>query len=202
MNLQPLRIEAGWQVTYNQFYEVDPIPGHESYFEGSSLLMLRNNARLKIIDLQWRPELDLNGEYQLQVLNFVENFNPITNEFDTEPNWEHPVLNFATKSRLVLVEKLEDLLRTLPVFEDPRMIERRGVIDELSESYRLKIVENGISTDCINDILENGSAQLQVYILNHKDLTREILLKFAENGVTKKVKNQAKQKLTSKRFRV
>ncbi|WP_405377869.1 hypothetical protein [Nonlabens sp. Asnod3-A02] len=201
MNLQPLRIEAGWQVTYNQFYEVDPIPGHESYFEGSSLLMLRNNARLKIIDLQWRPELDLDGEYQLQVLNFVENFNPITNEFDTEPNWECPVLNFAIKSRLVLVEKLEDLLRTLPVFEDPRMTERRGVINELSESYRLKIVENGISTDDINDILENGSAQLQVYILNHKDLTREILLKFAENGVTKKVKNQAKQKLTSKGFR-
>nr|WP_042296783.1 hypothetical protein [Nonlabens ulvanivorans] len=201
MNLQPLRIEAGWQVTYNQFYEVDPIPGQESYFEGSSLLMLRNNARLKIIDVQWRPELDLDGEYQLQVLNFVENFNPITNEFDTEPNWEHPVLNFATKSRLVLVEKLEDLLRTLPVFEDPRMIERRGVIDELSESYRLRIVENGISTDYINDILENGSVQLQVYILNHKDLTREILLKFAENGLTKKVKNQAKQKLTSKGFR-
>lgn len=201
MNLQPLRIEAGWQVTYNQFYVVDPIPGHESYFEGSSLLMLRNNARLKIIDVQWRPELDLDGEYQLQVLNFVENFNPITNEFNAEPNWEHPVLNFATKSRLVLVKKLEDLLRTLPVFEDPRMTEKRGLIDELSESYRLKIVENGISSDCINDILKKGSAQLQGYILNHKDLTREILLKFAENGLTKKVKNQAKQKLTSKGFR-
>jgi hypothetical protein len=63
MNLQPLRIEAGWQVTYNQLYEVDPTVGNEHYFEGSSLLMLKNKARLKLIDVQWRPERDLNGEY-------------------------------------------------------------------------------------------------------------------------------------------
>ena len=147
MNLQPLRIEADWQVSYNQLYEIDPILGYEPYFDGSSLLMLRNNIRLKLIDVQWRPELDINGEYQIQVLNFVENFNSKTNEFDTEPNWENPFLTFATKSRLILVDKLEELLRTLPVFEDPRITKRRGVIDELSESYRLKLKENGISIE-------------------------------------------------------
>ena len=35
MNLQPLRIEAGWQVDYNQLYEVDAVKGFEHYFEGS-----------------------------------------------------------------------------------------------------------------------------------------------------------------------
>ena len=61
MNLQPLRIDAGWLVSYNQLYEVDPTSGFEPYFDGSSLLILRNNARLKLIDVQWRPEQDLNG---------------------------------------------------------------------------------------------------------------------------------------------
>jgi hypothetical protein len=55
MNLQPLRIATNWQVSYNQFYEVDPIIGYEHYFEGSSLLTLRNSKLLKIINLQWRP---------------------------------------------------------------------------------------------------------------------------------------------------
>jgi hypothetical protein len=201
MNLQPLRIEADWQVSYNQLYEIDPILGYEPYFDGSSLLMLRNNIRLKLIDVQWRPELDINGEYQIQVLNFVENFNSKTNEFDTEPNWENPFLTFATKSRLILVDKLEELLRTLPVFEDPRITKRRGVIDELSESYRLKLKENGISIELIKNILEKGSAKIQNHILDSNEITREIILKFTENGITKKVRNKANQKLNSKRFK-
>tara|TARA_B110001450_G_scaffold201932_1_gene191115 strand:- start:45 stop:539 length:495 start_codon:yes stop_codon:yes gene_type:complete len=163
--------------------------------------MLRNNIRLKLIDVQWRPELDINGEYQIQVLNFVENFNSKTNEFDTEPNWENPFLTFATKSRLILVDKLEELLRTLPVFEDPRITKRRGVIDELSESYRLKLKENGISIELIKNILEKGSAKIQNHILDSNEITREIILKFTENGITKKVRNKANQKLNCKRFK-
>ena len=201
MNLQPLRIDAGWLVSYNQLYEVDPTSGFEPYFDGSSLLILRNNARLKLIDVQWRPEQDLNGEYQVQVLNFVENFNSKTNNFDSDPNWENPFLTFVTKSRYTLVNKLEELLRTLPVFEDPRMTIRRGVVDELSESYRLKLLKNGISTELIKNIIEKGGANIQNLTLDHTEITREILLKFAKNGITKKVKNKANQNLNNKRFR-
>ncbi|APY10084.1 hypothetical protein BWZ22_02015 [Seonamhaeicola sp. S2-3] len=60
MNLQPLRIAAGWQVDDSQLYEVDPTFGYEHYFEGSSLLMLRNNARLKLIDVQCKLPQKLN----------------------------------------------------------------------------------------------------------------------------------------------
>ncbi len=42
MKLQPLRIEADWEVSYNLLYEVDPFKGNETYFEGSSLLILKN----------------------------------------------------------------------------------------------------------------------------------------------------------------
>jgi hypothetical protein len=201
MNLQPLRIEASWQIRYNQFYEVDPIPGYEHYFEGSTLLTLLNNRRLKIIDIQRRTEADLNGEFQLHVFNYVENFNSNTHEFDSDPNWEHPFLIFAAKSRLELVEKLEELMRTLPVYEDPRIMKKRGVINEPSESYRLTLKENGISSKLINKILEKGSDQIQIHTLHHKDITREIIMKFVQNGINKKVKNSASNKLNTKRFK-
>ncbi len=201
MNLQPLRIEAGWHITYNQFYEVDPIAGYESYFEGSSLLQLQNDSRLKCIDVQWRPERDLSGQYEMTVLNFVEQFNEKTHSFDIHPNWEEPFLTFATSSRSILVLKIEELLKTLPVYNDPRMIVKRGVIDSISESYRLDSIKNGISTRLIHNILENGKANIQNYILDHSEITKEMILKFAENGINKKVKNKAFQKLNSKRWK-
>lgn len=201
MNLQPLRIAAGWQVDYNQLYEVDPIFGYEHYFEGSSLLMLRNNTRLKLIDVQWRPERDLNGEFQVNVLNFVENFNSKANKFDTDPNWEHPFLSFTTKSRLDLVKKLEKLMQTLPVYKDPRITKKRGVVDDISETYRLEFNENGLSNKLANKILENGSSEIQNLILDSKEITREIILNFSQKGITKKVRNKASQKLHNKPFK-
>lgn len=199
-NLQPLRIEAGWKVSYNQFYEVDPIAGNEHYFEGSSLLTLINSRRLKFIDVDWRPELDLNGEFHLQALNYVENHNPKADKFDIDADWNNPFFTFATKSRLELVEKLEELMLTLPVFEDPRMTIKRGVIDEPSESYRIDLMENGLSSDLINKVLEKGSDQVQIHLLDHTDVTRDIIMMFAENGVNKKVKNIANTKLKNKRY--
>jgi hypothetical protein len=201
MNLQPLRIEAGWCVNYNQLYEVDPISGYEIYFEGSSLLMLENKPRLKLIDIQWRPERDLNGEYKLQVLNFVENHNPKTNEFDNEVNWEMPFLTFTTKSRLELVEKLEELMRVLPNYEDPRITINRGVVDEISEFYRINLIENGLSKELIKKVLENGNSKIQNIILDDDKVTREIILQFEQNGISKKVRNKATQKLNSKQFK-
>ena len=202
MNHQPLRIEAGWLVKYNQFYEVDPIVGFEDYFDGSSLLMLVNHSRLKFIDVEWRPEKDLHGEYQIQVLNFIENFNQKNNQFDIEPNWENPFLTFTTKSRLELVEKLEELMRTLPIFQEQRITSKRGVISQPSESYRLELQETGITKALVKNILANGNAKIQNLLLDHTDITREIILELYENGITKKVQNKAKHKLNNKRFKL
>jgi len=201
MKLQSLRIEAGWEVKYNQLYEVDPILGFEDYFDGSSLLMLEDTRRLKLIDVEWRPERDLNGEYKIIVLNFVENFNFKSNEFHKNPNWENPFLTFTTKSRLELVEKLEELIRTLPIYQDQRITIKRGEILEPSESYRLALQKNGISNELVKSILANGNTKIHNLLLDHKDITREIVLEFYEKGITKKVKNKAKQILNTKRFK-
>ncbi len=201
MNLQPLRIDAGWTVTYNQLYEVDPIAGFEDYFDGSSLLMLQNRGRLKFIDVAWRPELDINGEFEVVVLNFLENFNSKTNDFDVEVDWEVPLLTYTTKSRIELVAKLEELMRILPVYKDPRILDKRGVVNETSEAFRLELNTNGISDDLIQNILEKGNAKIQNLILDHAEITRSIVLKFYNEGTTKKVRNKANQKLNSKRFK-
>ncbi|MDF0708486.1 hypothetical protein [Flagellimonas okinawensis] len=201
MNLQPLRIEAGWTVKYNQLYEIEPVVGFEDYFDGSSLLMLENYSRLKLIDVEWRPERDLNGEYEVQVVNFIENFNPKNNEFDIVPDWEDPFLTFTTKSRVKLVEKLEELMRVLPVHKDPRITSKRGIVSEPSETYRLKLQDSGISNELVENILTNGNAEIQNLLLDHRDITRKIIERFAINGLNKKVKNKANQKLNNKRFK-
>lgn len=200
MKLQPLRIEAGWEITYNLFYEIDPTIGFENYFDGSSLLMLRNNNRKKIIDICWRPELDLNGHYQLEVLNFIENFNSKANEFDIIPNWEEPYLSFQTKSRVELVEKLEELMLVVPVFIDHRILKNRGVPDEPSESYRIRLANEGLSTDLIDVIIANGNSKIQNLVLDRKEIEREAVLLFSIKGISKKIKNKAHQMLNSKRF--
>lgn len=196
MNLQALRIEAGWLVEYNQLYEADPIEGNEDYFEGSSLLMVKNTARLKLIDVQWRPERDLNGSYQVQVLNFQENFNSHKNAFDIDPNWEEPYLYFTTKSRLELVSKLEELMRTLPVHADPRILDKRGIVSEPSETYRLELLNKGISEQLVQVILEEGNSQVQLLLLDDKSLSKETLKEFSTHGRNKKVRNKAIQRLT------
>ncbi|WP_336127784.1 hypothetical protein [Mesoflavibacter sp. CH_XMU1422-2] len=201
IRLQPLRVEAGWAIKYNQFYEVDPLKGNESFFEGSSLLMLEDRGRLKLIDVQWRPERNLDGKFQLEVLNFLENYNPKTNELDKDVDWENPFYSFSTKNRLELVEKLEKLMYSLPVEIDSRILIKRGEISEPSESYRLILVKEGISKKLVDKIIKNGNAQIQNLVLDQPDITRKIILNFSKNGVSKKVKNKAKQKLTSKRFK-
>lgn len=195
MNLQPLRIEAGWQVEYNQLYEVDATAGHEHYFEGSSLLMLKNTARLKLIDVEWRPERDLKGAYHVRVLNFVENFNPKTNKMNSSPNWEDPHLTFSTQSRQTLVATLEKLMRVLPIYEDSRILIKRGVVDEVGEAYRLTFLQDGFSEQLIKKVIEKGSAAIQQYMLNQKSIPKAALILFSEKGITKKIRNQAIHKL-------
>ncbi|HKK74749.1 MAG TPA: hypothetical protein VJ953_06745 [Saprospiraceae bacterium] len=126
IKLQALRIPPGWTIDWNTFYEVDPEEGKEAFFEGSSLLQMSNAQLKKIIDLEWRPESDLNGCYQLRVINFIENYNPRTHQYDRDTDWEAPHLTFSTRSRLKLVQKLEELFISLPPTLDERIRSKRG----------------------------------------------------------------------------
>jgi len=67
--LQPLRIPAGWLVSWNTLFEVDPTEENvrHGYFCGSSLFSSVHHHRRLGIDVEWRPEGDPAGEYRLAV---------------------------------------------------------------------------------------------------------------------------------------
>ena len=62
--LQPLRVPAGWLVSWNTFLDLDvPAEG----FGGSSLLYCLRHDRRLVVDVEWRPEDDPNGHYHYYV---------------------------------------------------------------------------------------------------------------------------------------
>ena len=198
---QPLRIETGWKVTWNTFDEVDPTEDTMHYFSGSSLLTLHHENANRLIDLSWRPEETIDGNFILLVLNTIEKFNSKTNTLDIDVDWENPYLRFESKNRLEVVAKLEQLMLQLSPFEDPRILKNRGVIDEPSETYRLELIENGLSDELIAKIITTGNRKIQIQLIDHSDITKDILQDLADNGCNIKVKNKAKAKLNSKKYR-
>jgi hypothetical protein len=66
---QPLRIPAGWLVVWNVLFAVDPTEENVrlGFFGGSSLFAAVHEGLRLNLDLEWRPEDDPAGEYQLTV---------------------------------------------------------------------------------------------------------------------------------------
>ena len=65
LRMQPLRIPAGWHVTWNTLYV--PAPGEEADFGGSSIFHAVNEGRRFVIDVMFRPEFDPDGPFHLAV---------------------------------------------------------------------------------------------------------------------------------------
>jgi hypothetical protein len=102
VGLQPLRIPAGWLVSYNQLAELDPDPAaldREAAlaFFGQDLLQFERPACNRLVDVGWYPHGDLTeGQYRLVVY-----------EGDFRGRLLH---EFATRSRTALVAELERVL--------------------------------------------------------------------------------------------
>lgn len=75
LKLQPLRIPAGWLVSYNNgLYEIDPDPAivPESdrwWIFKEGMLQMRHDATNRLLDLGWYPEGDLAGGGYLLVIH-------------------------------------------------------------------------------------------------------------------------------------
>ena len=65
--LQPLRIPAGWFINWNTLLEIDPAEAEGGAFAGSSLFMATHAQMRFQIDVEWRPEFDPDGSYQMRV---------------------------------------------------------------------------------------------------------------------------------------
>lgn len=197
---QPLRVETGWKVSWNTFNEVDPSEETIHELSGSSLLTLNHEHGNRLIDLCWRPEGDTQGSFILLVLSTKEIFNPKTNTQEVDADWGNPYLKFESKSRIEIVDKLEELMLQLSPFSDPRILEKRGVVDQPSENYRIELINNGISDSLVSNIISNGNRKIQSLLMDHNDVSKEILNQIIENSCHTKVKNKAKEKLKNKKF--
>ena len=200
MNLQPLKIPSGWSVEWNLLTETNPTKETIHEFTGS-LLLLNSPTRLKAIDVSWRPEGDINGAYQLQVICLLPKFNYKTNTLEYEGIWETPELEFSTKNRLELVEKINRLLFTLKSYTDTRILLKPGVVDEPNEAIRQELLTNGLTPEITTKIIASNHKKLQELILDHKAVSFVDVEKLSQEGASKGVKNKATQLLNSKQFR-
>lgn len=67
--LQPLRVQPGWRIEWNTLYELDPTNENvqAGFFGGSSLFYATYLSCRLAVDVEWRPEDDPNGQYNLRV---------------------------------------------------------------------------------------------------------------------------------------
>ncbi len=110
IDLQPLRISAGWNVEWNLFYEVDPSEENMHYLDSSSLLHLNNYGLMRALDLDFKPENDVNGSFCLRVINLTKVENPKTKQIEYDGDWENLYFEFKSKNRLEIVKEIEKLL--------------------------------------------------------------------------------------------
>lgn len=114
--LQPLRIISGWNVEWNLFYEVDPSEETMHYLDSSSLLHLTNIGLMRALNLNWRPENNINGHYYLRVINLTKETNK-KGIVSFSGDWENLHFEFTSKSRLNIVKEIERLLVQTPAFK-------------------------------------------------------------------------------------
>lgn len=93
--LQPLRLQGGWKIEFNDFTEYDmSIHGEADTFElREDLLQLLNEKANMIIDLGWYPSSDPEGKY---ILALVKNY-----------NWEQPLEIICTRSKSEVISNIE-----------------------------------------------------------------------------------------------
>ena len=200
MNIQPLKIPAGWSVEWNLLTETDPTEETIHEFSGS-LLLINSPTRLKAIDVCWKPEGDVNGFYQLQVIPLLPNFVSKTNEMEYEGLWDSPEVEFKTKNRLELVDKINDLLFHLKPYVDKRILLEPGIVDLPNEAIRQQLMDQGPTENIIRDIINSNHKKLQGLLLDCAEIQKHTVQELEKNGASKGVKNKAKQMLLSKRFR-
>lgn len=109
--LQPLRIPAGWRIDINKLIEADPGRGNIGHFGGTTMFSAINEARRFWIDIEWRPEFDVDGEFRMTIeyAPYVRNErgrrrNDVPLHFGADAERVH---YFATRSRAALVAELQ-----------------------------------------------------------------------------------------------
>ena len=87
------------------------------YFDSSSLLHIENHQLMRAINLDFKPENDVNGAFHLRVINLTKSINK-KGGINYEGDWEKPYFELSSKSRLEVVQEIERLVIQLPIFKN------------------------------------------------------------------------------------
>lgn len=199
-SLQPLRVSAGWTVTRHLFFEEEIDPETMDTVR-ETLFHAMDTARRRAIDLEWVPESKQGGFYELKVVNITAIHNEHTNNLDYDHDWETPHYLLKSTNRQEIVNEINRLMWQVPVLKEERILKGPGVVDQPSESYRLKLKKVGLSEKLFEEILTQGNDKVQSMLIDHADITPNMLNTLIDSDVSKKIKNKARILLNSQRYK-
>ena len=166
-----------------------------------TLFSAEDDDRRRVIDLEWVTENEFEGYYELKVINFTPVYDEsemgIIHEYHTDT--PHYILKSTNRSEIV--DEMNRLMWFLPRVEEERILKAPGKVDEPSESFRLMLVEHGPNPELCEKIIKLGNKQIQILLIEHPDITPEVLQSLIDSGAYVKTRKKAGVLLNSKRFK-
>ncbi len=102
-NLQPLRIPAGWSVSWNAFHEEEPTEANVLAFSGTLFAAEHRGAKVAI-DLEWSPKNVEEGRFVVAYVKYARY---------EKANGAVLLGTFETRNRQEIVAELERFMVTL-----------------------------------------------------------------------------------------
>lgn len=192
---QPLRVFPDWKITWNCFFK-DEVIKNRAHLAGNLLFAISEN-RKRYLELVYKPEDSPDGEFILSVINLQEAYIEASKSIELTGDWGNPHFIFTSKNHAEIVSKIEELFFNLDTYKDERIFKSKGVIDETLEGLRLEFLEKGYSEKIAQRLIKSNNVILQNLLLDTKEVRKSDVLFLSENGI----KNKAKQKLNSKKYR-
>jgi len=102
-----ITVGKNWTIIYNSLSMLDPEENNLTPKEleyailgfTQDLVQIESKERQFLIDIGWSPDIDINGEFLLQMF-------PIK---DGDCDWFNPIVEFKTRSLKQLILKIEEL---------------------------------------------------------------------------------------------
>ncbi|GAB5524929.1 MAG: hypothetical protein Roseis2KO_28010 [Roseivirga sp.] len=198
--LQAFRVSAGWTITRHLFFEGEIDPETMDTVR-ETLFCAVDEGRRRNIDLEWVPENADSGYFELKVINITPVYNEHTGKVDQEYDWDTPHYKLQTTDRQKVVDEIERLMWQTPILAEERILKTYGVVDEPSESFRLRLKNEGPDKKLLDDILTRGNRKIQNLLIEHPDIKPEMLRTVIASSTYKNVKKKAEILLNSKRYK-
>lgn len=155
-----ITVGKNWTIIYNSLSMLDPEENNLTPKEleyailgfTQDLVQIESKERQFLIDIGWSPDIDINGEFLLQMF-------PIK---DGDCDWFNPIVEFKTRSLKQLILKIEELThqnkiqKGCPnVFGQP-FLYGKGIVTEISNRSGHYQPSQELNSQVINELKLRG----------------------------------------------